>query len=44
MLGVVVLVDLGISFYVLPYGLGWFVGAVALTIAGILLILPKWLR
>ena len=44
MLGVVVLVGLGISFYVLPYGLGWFVGAVALTIAGILLILPKWLR
>ena len=44
MLGVVVIVGLGISFYVLPYGLGWFVGAVALTIAGILLILPKWLR
>ena len=44
MLGVVVLVGLGISFYVLPYGLGWFVGAVVLTIVGILLILPKWLR
>src|SRR6266581_9234438 len=43
MLGVVVIVGLGISFYVLPYGLGWFVGAVVLTIAGILLILPKWL-
>ena len=39
-----VLVGLGISFYVLPYGLGWFVGAVVLTIVGILLILPKWLR
>src|SRR5437773_10541532 len=38
-----VLVGLGISFYVLPYGLGWFVGAVVLTIVGILLILPKWL-
>jgi len=44
MLGVVVIVGLGISFYVLPYGLGWFVGAVVLTIVGILLILPKWLR
>ena len=44
MLGLVVLVGLGISFYVLPYGLGWFVGAVVLTIVGILLILPKWLR
>jgi hypothetical protein len=31
-----------ISFYVLPYGLGWFIGAVVLTIVGILLILPKW--
>src|SRR5213594_3450053 len=44
MLILVVLVGLGISFYVLPYGLGWFVGAVVLTIVGILLILPKWLR
>jgi len=44
MLGVVVLVGLGISFYVLPYGSGWFVGAVVLTIVGILFILPKWLR
>ena len=44
MLGVVVLVGLGISFYVLPYGSGWFVGAVVLTIVGILLILPKCLR
>src|SRR5947199_2869903 len=40
----VVIVGLGVSFYVLPYGLGWFVGAVVLTIVGILLILPKWLR
>src|SRR6266480_3469980 len=38
MLILVVLVGLGISFYVLPYGLGWFVGAVVLTIAGILLV------
>jgi len=44
MLVLVVIVGLGISFYVLPYGLGWFVGAVVLTIVGILLILPKWLR
>ena len=44
MLILVVLVGLGVSFYVLPYGLGWFVGAVVLTIVGILLILPKWLR
>ena len=44
MLILVVLVGLGVSFYVLPYGLGWFVGAVVLTIVGILIILPKWLR
>ena len=41
---VVVLVGFAICLYVLPYGLGWFVGAVVLTIVGILLILPKWLR
>jgi len=41
---VVVLVGLAICFYVLPYGIGWFAGAVILTIAGILLIAPKWLR
>ena len=44
MLVLVMIVGLGVSFYVLPYGLGWFVGAVVLTIVGILLILPKWLR
>jgi hypothetical protein len=44
MLVLVVVVGLGLSFYVLPYGLGWFVGAVVLTIAGILLVAPKWLR
>src|SRR5947208_13436659 len=44
MLVLVVVVGLGLSFYVLPYGLGWFVDAVVLTIVGILLILPKWLR
>ena len=40
----VVVVGLAICFYVLPYGLGWFAGTVLLTIAGILLIVPKWLR
>ena len=40
----VVLLGLGICFYVLPYGLGWFAGAVLLTIAGILLVVPRWLR
>src|SRR5438094_8818133 len=44
MLGVVVLVGLGISFYVLPYGLGWFVGAVLIAITGTLLIVPRWSR
>ena len=39
-----VLVGLGISFYVLPYGLEWFAGTVVIVIAGILLITPKWLR
>ena len=39
-----VLVGLGISFYVLPYGLGWFAGAVLIAITGILLIVPRWLR
>src|SRR5947208_16825854 len=38
-----VLVGLGISFYVLPYGLGSSVGAVVLTIVGICLILTQWL-
>jgi hypothetical protein len=40
----VVVVGLGISLYVLPYGLGWFVGAVVITIASILFVAPKWLR
>jgi hypothetical protein len=39
-----VLVGIGISFYVLRYGLGWFASAVGLTIVGILLVVPKWLR
>ena len=44
MLILVVVVSLGISFYVLPYGLGWFASAVGLTIVGILFVVPKWLR
>src|SRR5436190_23537693 len=44
MLVLVVVVGLGISFYVLPYGLGWFVGAVVITIASLLFVAPKWLR
>src|SRR5947208_13228099 len=40
----VVLVGFAICFYVQPYGLVWFTSAVLLTIAGILLIVPKWLR
>ena len=44
MLILVVIVGLGVSFYVLPYGLGWFVGAVVITIASLLFVAPKWLR
>jgi hypothetical protein len=40
----VIVIGLMISFYVLPYGVGWFAGAALLAIAGILLIVPKWLR
>jgi len=40
---VVVIIGLAISFYVLPYGLGWFAGAVLLAIAGVLLVVPRWL-
>ena len=40
----VVIVGLGISFYVFPYGLEWFAGAVLIAITGILLIVARWLR
>ena len=40
----VVVIGLAIAFYVLPYGLGWLAVAVLFTIAGVLLIVPKWLR
>src|SRR5438876_4615175 len=33
----VVIIGLGISFYILPFGLGWFVSAVVVVITGILL-------
>ena len=38
----VVIIGLAISFYVLPFGLGWSVSAVLLAIAGILLFVPRW--
>jgi len=40
----VMLVGLGISFYVLPYGLGRLTGAVVLTILEIVLVVPKWIQ
>jgi hypothetical protein len=40
----VVLVGLGIVWFVMPYGLWWFAGAPLFAIAVILLIVPKWLR
>jgi len=39
-----VVVRFAVSFYVLPYDLIWFTGALLLLIAGILLIAPTWLR
>ena len=39
----VVAVGFAIAVYILPYGLGWFAGAVGLSVAGILLIVPRWL-
>jgi len=38
----VVIIGLAISFYVLPFGLGWSVSAVLLAIAGVLLFVPRW--
>ena len=37
----VLVVGFAVSFYVLPYGLIWFMGALLLLIVGILLIAPK---
>jgi len=37
-----VIIGLAISFYILPFGLGWSVSAVLLAIAGILLFVPRW--
>ena len=39
----VMVIGLAISFYLLPYGFGWFTGAVVVAITGILLIVPRWL-
>jgi hypothetical protein len=41
MLFAVLIVGFAVSFYVLPYGLNWFVSALLLLIVGILLITPK---
>jgi hypothetical protein len=40
----VVAIGFALGLYVLPYGLGWFVGALILASLGILLIAPKWSR
>ena len=40
----VVAIEFALGFYVLPYGLGWFVGALHLAGVGALLLAPKWLR
>jgi hypothetical protein len=39
----VVIIGFAVSFHVLPYGVGWFAGAVVIAIAGILLVVPRWL-
>ena len=39
----VVLVGVGVSFYVLPYGLARFFGTVLLAVVAVLFITPKWL-
>jgi hypothetical protein len=40
----VVAIGFALGLYVLPYGLGWFVGALILAGLGVLLVVPKWLR
>ena len=40
----VVIIGFALGLYVLPYGLGWFVGALLFVVAVTLLIAPKWLR
>jgi hypothetical protein len=40
----VVLVGVAISFYAPAYGLGWFVDAVLLAIAAVLLVVPGSVR
>ena len=39
----VVIIGFAISFYVLPYGIGWFAGAVVVAITGILPVVPRCL-
>ena len=40
----VVAIGFALGLYLLPYGLGWFVGVLILSAAAALLIGPKWLR
>jgi hypothetical protein len=40
----VVTIGFSLGLYVLPYGLGWFVGALLFVAAVTVLIAPKWLR
>jgi hypothetical protein len=40
----VVATGFALGLYLLPYGLGWFVGALILAGVGVLLLAPKWLR
>lgn len=40
----VLTIGIVLGLYVLPYGLGWFVGALILAAACVLFIAPKWLR
>ena len=40
----VVLIGVGIVFYVMPLGLGWSIATVLLGIVSILVITPKWMQ
>jgi hypothetical protein len=41
---VVVAVGFSLGFFLLPYGLGWFIAAVAFTVVGVIILLPLLLR
>jgi hypothetical protein len=40
----VVVIGFALGLYLIPYGLGWFVGALILAGVGVSLLAPKWLR